>query len=247
MPPKDLTPSLATAIHDPGAQYLDQFLSLSALRERFSTIACNVTQESDSQWLSALEASGVPYRTAPANLDHIGSHRLAALSICPIEYPVLYADPDHILRWLSADAPGLDAIAANNRFDCLIIGRTQAGFFETPRRLRETETVVNSLFQVATGLEADLMMACRRFTPQALKMVRAGAEERSIGNDVEWPLLCHQAGLSVGSCTTDGLTYKTIEAWVNRQPDGLDYDLDAWLTRTQFLQQHVAVFERMRR
>ena len=137
-----------------------------------------------------------------------------------------------------------DTVLANHDLDCLIIGRTPVGIDASPRRLRETENIANSLFQLTTGINAYLMMACRRFSPHAVQVIVANSKESSIGNDVEWPLLCYQAQLSIGACAGQGLIYKTVDSWVDHKPDSLDSDLDARLVRTRFLQQHVAVFER---
>ena len=241
-------PSLATAIHDPEGAYRNEFaVAMPELRALFSFVACHITDESLGVWRETLTALQVPFASAPANQDHIGNHRYRSLSLCPTDRSCLYSDPDHILRWFR-DAPReLGTIVANTQYDCLIVGRTPAEFARTPQRLQQPERLVNSIFQVSTGTDADLMMACRQLSPDALQLILKASREQTLGNDVEWPMLCHLAGLTVGGTSADGLRYETVETWLQDQTDQLDLDVDAWLTRIHLLNQHIAALQRLRK
>jgi hypothetical protein len=76
------------------------------------------------------------------------------------------SDVDHVLRWVEARPDEVDAaLAAAATTDMLVIGRTDAAMARSPRRLRETEKVVNHVYELMTGRRWDLTFAVCCLSP----------------------------------------------------------------------------------
>lgn len=217
-----------------------------ALAERFSHIAMHATETTHPDWLRWFDEHNVPYRTAPAGVDVIGLHRRRALQLA-VETAAdryVYADLDHMLRWVERMPADLDRVLAQAASaDCVVIGRSAGAFAAAPKRLRDTEAIANHIFELATGHAFDLMMAARCFSPAAARHVAAKSEVDTVGNDVAWPMLCETAGFTLGYVDSDGLTYETNTVYANDSRDEQDADAQAWMARIGYLAQHVAAMK----
>ena len=63
--------------------------------------------------------------------------------------------------------------------------------------------------------------------------------EDTIGNDMAWPLLIEQAGMTLGYLEAEGLTYETNTVYANNLQDREDADPAAWMLRVYTANQHI--------
>jgi len=235
---------LVTALRDAPGELLDKTERLwPALRARFGLIAMNVTTDTHPAWRTFLEAHSVPVTWGAPAWDRIGAHRRASLAVglehCNLER-LLYADPDHILRWVERTPEELDRVLdLVGRWDCLVVGRSPAAFDRAPERLRSTEVVVNRIYALMTGRHWDLMMAARGFSRRGAEHVVRECHEDTIGNDVAWPLEIERMGMTLGYTEADGLTYETNTVYARSIADTQDGDPEAWMLRVYAASQHV--------
>jgi len=188
----------------------------------------------------------VPFLTAPSGEDVTGLHRRRSLALAveSTAQRFLYADLDHVMRWVERYPDDLDQVLSKaDQFDCLVIGRSEESLASTPRRLRETEAIVNHIYKLATGNEFDLMMAARCFSRAAAVYVVEECKEDTIGNDSAWPMLCETAGFSVGYVRSNGLRYETNRVYGTDGMDDEDRDPVAWMNRVRYLSQNVDAME----
>jgi hypothetical protein len=235
---------LVTALCDPPGDLLEKAERLlPALHARFTDIAANTTTNTHPAWFELLAEHGIITSTADADYDRIGAHRRAALTngLANSQAPCfLYADPDHVLRWVERYPENLDATLKQiANWDCLVIGRSAEGFNAAPKRLRDTERIVNHTFALLTGLEWDLMMAARGLSRSAAELIANECREDTIGNDVGWPLLCRHRQLSLGYVEADGLRYETNRVYATSGVDAEDGDASAWMLRVRSANQHI--------
>jgi hypothetical protein len=106
-----------------------------------------------------------------------------------------------------------------------------------PRRLQETEAVVNHTHALLTGCNWDLMFAVRRLSPGAIRLILAESQVDTLANDVEWPLLARRAGLDLGYTESDALFYRTVED-VGEGQDSGDQEPLQWVRRIEFAAAH---------
>ena len=235
---------LATALSDPDAELLPKARRLwPALRSRFEAIAIHATTDNHRDWIRFLEEHDIPTRSLPPAWDHIGLHRRRCLEIALDHFPqqrILYADPDHILRWVERRPEELDAVLElAGCWDCLIVGRSPDAFAAAPARLKETEAIVNRVYALMTGRSWDIMMAARGFSRRGAELIVGTSREDTIGNDTAWPLAIEAAGLSLGYVEADGLTYETNTVYANDLVDEEDEDPRAWMLRVYTANQHI--------
>jgi hypothetical protein len=116
--------------------------------------------------------------------------------------------------------------------DVLVIDRSPRAFAAGPERLRATESVVNRIYEIATGRRWDLMFAVRRLSRRAAEIIVQSSRVDTIANDVEWPMLAEARGLSLGYAQADGLFYRTIEDF-GSAADARDGGAMEWVRRLQ--------------
>jgi hypothetical protein len=131
----------------------------------FDAVAVVATEATDPRVLTLLRDLGAGVATRPNDVNTAGRSRREAVGIA-IERArgshILYADLDHVLRWIESDSGEFDGVlqrAAGS--DCLIIGRGPRSMAALPRRLAATEGIVNEIYALITGRRWDLMMAAR--------------------------------------------------------------------------------------
>jgi hypothetical protein len=241
-------PALAATVHDPGCHFLPGLRRLAApLGEVFGGLGVLATTRTAAAIVSFLERElGAAVSRAPDSAENIGAHRREAVRLASTLNPsvVLYADLDHVLRWIEADRTELERHLAALPADLVVIGRTARAMQACPRRLRDTEAIVNHIYHLATGRSWDLMFATRAMSPRAARFVVEHCTENSIANDVEWPLRVEYAGLTIAYREADGLSYR-ITADFDADTDAHDDDPIEWAYRLEYANRHAQAFMRI--
>ena len=71
----------------------------------------------------------------------------------PVSNPAYASDLDHLIRWLERDPDGLaEVLVTEPEAELLVVGRGAGAMASMPRRLAETERLVNHTFTLLTGL-----------------------------------------------------------------------------------------------
>ena len=235
---------LVTALRDADGELLAKAKqNWRALEHRFGAITVHVTTDTHPDWIAFLDRRNISTAYAEPGWDRIGLHRRRCLELGLTHTSCeqfFYADPDHILRWVERQPEELDRVLSQIGVqDCLVVGRSDASFEAAPERLRATEVVVNRIFELITGNDWDVMMAARGFTRQAASLIVAESTENTLGNDVAWPLLLRQRGLTLGFIAATGLSYETNTVYARNVLDTLDRDPSAWMLRVYTANQHI--------
>jgi hypothetical protein len=215
----------------------------TALRAVFAGIALNVSDATPPAVAAVardlLQAATMSHARGEAI---IGRARRDAVRLA-LTMPgpqILYSDFDHALRWLDAAPDELRAtLAAQPETDVLVVGRSPRAFASEPRRLQDTERVVNHIYGLMTGHDWDLMTAIRRFSRAGAEIIVARSTVDTIANDVEWPLLARREGLTTGYVETDAFSYRTMEEF-GAPADTGDGDAANWIRRIEYAATHVA-------
>ncbi|HEX4213088.1 MAG TPA: hypothetical protein VIA06_07175 [Candidatus Dormibacteraeota bacterium] len=232
-------PALAVTAHDPGAHLLPGLKRVAGrVQELFSGVGALITEETSPAIESFLRVElGASIAREAADVAAIGRHRRISVDLARhcTSAGVLHSDLDHLLRWIEADHGEVSqCLRVGGTTDLLVVGRTQAAMDACPRRLRETERVVNHIHQLITGRAWDLMFAIRHLSPRACEsIVRLGRED-TLANDVEWPLLCESLGLEVDYLAASHLSYLTTEDF-DGAGDTRDDDPELWIQRVEVL------------
>ena len=236
--------ALAATIHDPDARLVPAIERVaSLLRDIFGGIALNVSDATPAGVIDAaaklLDARII---THPQGEATIGRSRRHAVGLA-LQFgvpAVLYSDFDHIIRWAEGNSAELRAtLAAQSGVDCVVIGRTNGAFAREPRRLQETERLINRIYTLMTARDWDLMFAIRRLSRRAAEAIVHESREDSIANDVEWPLLAEQLGLSLGYVAAEGLYYRTMDGF-DAPADTEDGDPLHWIRRLEIAARQAA-------
>jgi hypothetical protein len=213
----------------------------SAFGAGFAMHATNVTSTKVLDFL--VDDLGAHVGTAPPD-GRVGAHRRAAVAMTldlddPPADAILYSDLDHVLRWVEDDPDELErTIARIATCDVLVVGRSPEAMAASPRRLRETEAIVNQAFGLVAGHEGwDVMFAVRGFTRAAARAIVDSSTQDSIANDVDWPLLAITQGLRVEHAAAGGLSYRTTDDF-GADADRRDDDAAGWIQRIEMAAVH---------
>lgn len=232
-------PALAVTVHDPGAHLLPGLRrTADRIRELFGGVGALLTEESAPEIESFLRSElGAATAREAADVASIGRHRRISVGLARRSAPdgVLYSDLDHALRWVETDPEEVGGcLRSGAEFDVLVVGRTEAAMARCPRRLRDTERVVNHIHRLVTGRDWDLMFGIRHLSPRACEAVVGLGREDTIANDVEWHLLCESLGHRVGYLAASGLSYLMTEDF-DGEGDARDEDPELWIQRVEML------------
>ena len=239
---------LAATLADHSGHLLDKTRQLlpEVLRV-FDGLAIVSTEQTHPELLGELEQRGAVLRTTSPSSAAIGRHRREAVAMAHASgsEKVMYADFDHVLRWAELRRDELTAAVAElANHDLTVIGRSPRSIAAGPRRLRDTESVVNHVYFLMSGRPWDLLMAARGLSRRAAEVIIEHSNEDSIANDLEWPLLCEQYGLSLGYVEADGLLYETNQQYGEGSEDDKDGDPRAWITRMRMAALNAEVMAR---
>ena len=244
-----MKPLFATSIADSQGDLINKLEKLLPLvLYRFEGIAVLATTNTDDRILKILQDAQAFIDRAESDIDSIGLHRRQSVKLAMENSRnghILYADVDHILRWVEHDPRELEQVLERIKgSDCTVIGRGPNSFGALPKRLKETETIVNHIFSLVTGQRWDLMMAVRGLSRVAAELIVNESEVNTIGNDVDWPLLCRKNGLILDYIEAEGLKYQTEFDYANDLNDSQDQSPEAWALRMKLAYQHVVAMGR---
>jgi hypothetical protein len=208
---------LAATLHDPEDRLHEQLVRvLGWLQGTFLGIALQPTTGTSPRTLRLLAGAGarVADPQAPGGLAGLGRARRAAVGEA-LELAgdrVLLCDFDRILHWAERFPGELAAVAADDRFDFTVAGRTERAFATHPAHQRETEAVINRVFAAVFGSAWDVTAGARSLSRAAAVEVVAESDDDAISTDVSWPLLLRRGGrFSVGYTTAEGLEFETAD------------------------------------
>lgn len=255
---------LAVTHHDPdGAMLAQTRRVLPLLRQLYATIIVLTSATTEDRTIALLRDSGVEVVRDDSEQQGgavLGLKRLELLRLAlaqPVEH-VHLCDWDRALHWAELYPDELRTIVgAIPRHDLLILGRTSRAFATHPRVQRDTEAIVNHVFDLAFGQPLDVTAASRGFSRRAMEALLAlDTHEPTVGQDCSWPLhLARQDELVIGYAATEGLEWETpdrfgdeiaavggLEVWL------ADYDADPqhWQFRLQVALDEVAAINRWR-
>jgi hypothetical protein len=234
--------ALAATIHDPDGKLVDAIArDAAALKSVFGIFAINATVATDPRVIEAVKRElGAEVITHKTGECPIAQARRDAVELAWQHggETILHSDFDHIIRWIEDKPEELRQILITQPdVDFLVVGRSARAFAAGPQRLQQTETLVNHIFSLITGETWDLMFAVRRFNRKAAELIVSHSRSRDLANDVEWPLLARQLGLSTGYAAADGLTYRTMEDF-GAATDTQDADPAEWIRRVRIADEH---------
>jgi hypothetical protein len=214
----------------------------------FAGIVVNATHSTVPDVLRSLErdldADVVIHQQSGATIGTARRHSVER-SLRSDAEQILYSDLCHVLRWVEARPDELaGAISTDHPEELLVIGRSAEAFAASPRRLRDTEAVVNHIYGLVSGHHGwDTMFAVRRMCRRVAESIVEGCTEPTMANDVEWPLHAQSQGFTVGYLPADGLIYRTIHDF-DAPADEHDGDPIEWIRRVEFAAQHAAAIRR---
>jgi hypothetical protein len=179
-------------------------------------------------------------------LNHLGWFRRAAVQLalhgpCPF---ILYCDFDRILHWMEFHPQELIDVAQQiDAYDFTILGRTARAFATHPRLQRDTEAIINHVFERITNRAWDTGAGARGLSRRAAEAIVTGCLDDQISNDVTWPLCLRQrGGFTLGYIEVEGLEFETADRFpaevaragsVARWSEQLDDDPQHWATRLE--------------
>jgi hypothetical protein len=237
--------ALAATIQDVAGRLIPAIArNADAFRAAFDGIAINITDTTAPSVVDAVRAHlGASTMTHRQGEAIIGRARRDAARLA-LEFPadaILHCDFDHMLRWVETDAAELAAIHDYQPgIDMLVVGRTAHAFAAEPARLRETERIVNHIYDLMTGRPWDLMFAVRRLSRRCAEGIVRDSRIDTIANDVEWPLLAERAGQSLGYAQAGGLYYRAMDDF-GTAADTHDAEPGEWIRRIEIATLHADV------
>lgn len=206
-----MTIVLATAWHPRGE--LDRFLKLlPVLQEAYTGIAISVPKETDSELIHRLkEKNQVKVVSSP----DWSWGRYLALKLA-LEFSgthIQYIDFDRLMRWVETrKAEWEQILAAIEKYDCLIIGRSLSSYQTHPQALIKTEAISNLVISHLLGRSLDVSAGSKAFSREASEYILANCEPgHALGTDAEWPLILQRGGFQINSVSVDGLDWESAD------------------------------------
>ena len=247
--------ALAATLHDPEARMLAQAdRVLPVLTGIFHTICIHASPSTHPQSLERFRKAGavIDYQPAPGpDEQKLGLARRDAVTMAAASSPfVLYCDADRVLHWAERYPQELAQVAAQIcKQDFTVLGRTERAFQTHPAVQRETEAIINRVFQLVSSCAWDVGAAARGLSRRAAEAIRAGCKDENLSTDVSWPLYLRSlGGFSLSYLATEGLEFETpdryaaevqaaggLEAWLA----AFDSDPQRWLERLELAGGHL--------
>ena len=248
--------ALALIQYDPHGALFDQSVRmLPRLQQVFADIAVFANAATASHSIAYLRQHGVRVQAeaTQVGLNHLGWFRRAAVQLalrgpCP---SILYCDFDRILHWIEFHPQELIDVAQRlTQNDFTILGRTPRAFATHPRLQRDTEAIINHVFERITDRAWDTGAGARGLSRRAAEAIVTGCLDDQISNDVTWPLcLQQQGGFTLGYIATEGLEFETPDRFpaevaqaggVAQWSEQLDDDPQHWAARLELARIEVA-------
>jgi len=248
--------ALALIQHDPRGLLFDQTVRvLPQLQQTFGDIAVYANVATDPQSLAYLTQHGVRVKAEAIEEGYgvIGKFRRAAVEFalqdsCPF---MIYCDFDRILHWMEFYPEELHRVAQQIvQFDFTILGRTARAFATHPRSQRDTEAIINHVFERISNRARDTGAGARGLSRRAAEAIVSDCRDDAISNDVTWPLWLQQrSDFSLGYLETEGLEFETPDRFlaevaraggVAQWSEQIDDDVQNWATRLELARIEVA-------
>jgi hypothetical protein len=167
---------------------------------------------------------------------------------------ILYCDFDRVLHWVEYYPVELDNVSQRIQgYDFTVLGRTERAWQTHPRVQRDTEAIINHVFQLVSGLDWDMGTGARGLSLQAAQVILSGCADDNLSTDVSWPLYLRgldptRKGYTQACILTEGLEFETQDRHSDavKTAGGLDvwlYQFDAdpqrWLERMELASGHI--------
>ncbi len=242
--------ALAATHHDPQGRLHEQLsAAMPALADAFDALAVICSAATSQPSLDLLAYAGAHILRQPAHAggsEQLGAARRAVISLAfesgvPL---VMYCDLDRALHWVLTYPAEMARVALRiPEHDFTVLGRTPRAFDSHPRIQRDTESIVNCVYQMISGNDWDMTAAARGLSRRAADALFTGCSEDSIGVDVAWPLHIQQrTQLSLGYVEAQGLEFETADRYgdevaaeggLARWMQQLDRDPRQWARRLE--------------
>jgi hypothetical protein len=248
--------ALAITYHDPKGCLCGQIQRvLPALNDIFSGLAVRASYSANQQALARFTNAGAYVeQEAQERLSapKLGTVRREAIALAlHFDAPwVMYCDGDRALHWAERYPKELAQVVERlSEYDFTVLGRTTRAWDSHPRVQRDTEAIVNYVFQIVSGYNWDVMAAARGLSRRTVEAIRDRCFDEEISTDVSWPLFLHASGeFSLGYIETEGLEFETAaryseaiktagsyDAWLKQR----DLELERWIHRLDFARLHM--------
>ena len=241
--------ALALIQYDPNGALFDQTVRvLPHLQQAFSDIAVFANAATAPRSIEYLRQHGarVAAEAAQVGLNHVGWFRRCAVQLAlqgPCAF-ILYCDFDRILHWMEFHPQELIDVAQQlSRYDFTVLGRTARAFATHPRIQRDTEAIINHVFERVSGWAWDTGAGARGLSRRAADAIVTGCLDDQVSNDVTWPLcLRKRGGFTLGHLETEGLEFETPDRFpaevaraggVAQWSEQLDDDPQHWANRLE--------------
>lgn len=215
------------------------------LTEMYDDAVVSLTPDVDTEILQVLDEMPLRYEVT----SEWGQGRYLCLAKAletPADY-IHYVDTDRLIRWVELRPEELkQTIAAIQRADYTVIGRTDEAWQTHPHALYETEKVINDLFSYLLAMRLDFGAGSKGFSRRAAEfVVEHGAMDTGLGADTEWSVLLHRAGFTLADLRVDGLDWESADQYCDsaagaetQRRAAEKYDLDAahWAFRVEVAQ-----------
>ena len=251
--------ALALIHYDPTGSLFDQTVRvLPRLQQVFADIAIFANAATAPHSIGYLREQGVRVKAEAVEegFSVIGKFRRAAVELalqgpCPF---MLYCDFDRILHWMEFHPQELIDVSQQIAVhDFTILGRTPRAFATHPRIQRDTEAIINHVFERVSDRAWDTGAGARGLSRRAAEAIVTGCLDDQISNDVTWPLCLQQrGGFTLGYIETEGLEFETPDRFpaevaqaggVAQWSEQLDDDVQHWAMRLELARIEVAAMQ----
>lgn len=228
--------ALAATLYDPEGRMRSQAERvLPLLCQIFEAVFVRASTSTHPRMLEAFREAGALIDSSPAPAGDgqmLGLARREALAMAAKKAPfLLYCDADRALHWAERYPHEL-ALAAEQicERDFTVLGRTERAFQTHPAVQRDTERIINHVFQLVSGWDWDVGAGARGLSAAAAHAILAGCMDQNLSTDVSWPLYLRSLNaFSLGYLPTEGLEFETPDRFANEVADA--GGLEAWLKR----------------
>jgi hypothetical protein len=214
--------TLAVTYHDPQGDLYQQIVrTLPTLTNIFGGLTVRASHTANERSLALFVSAGAAVEVQSleqaAEGPKLGMARRAAVALAlQLNDPfVFYCDCDRILHWADWYPEELARVAACvTDYDFTMLGRTNRAFDSHPHIQRDTEAIVNHVFQVVSGHAWDVAAGARGLSRRAAEAILAGCFDEQVSTDVSWPLFLKRAGgFSLGYMPAEGLEFETADRY----------------------------------
>jgi hypothetical protein len=192
---------------------------LPLLAERYAHLVVLCAQDTVPSAVRKLQDAGVQVAVdggppGPGRMGHVRRQVLRMALEAGAEH-IHFCDLDRALHWAAWYPAELDQVLREVReYDFLVLGRTPEAFASHPPDQTLTESLANTVFNLATGLGWDIAAASRGLSARAARYLLDHSQEATFGTDAEWPMLLRHAGtFRIGYRECDGLGFETADAY----------------------------------